>query len=92
MLAATNFTWIGIGLLVLAVSTSICGLMLNLSRSEKVQRFMYKDHLRFQRFFHLKIVDYAAFRRGIRVGFGIAAAWGLAGVIIGVGLVIVRGF
>jgi hypothetical protein len=91
-MTSINLGWIGIGALIILGSSTVAWDMFRFARSDRVLKFMYGDQLRFRRELHMKPADPFAFRRGTRAGFMIASAWGLAGVAVGVGLIVGKGF
>ena len=90
--ATVSAGWIGIGILIAVAGVGVCWWMLTLARSNRVLDSIYTNNSRFRTTAHLKPKDPTRFRRGLRVGLGFAALWGIAGVCIGIGLIVTKGF
>jgi hypothetical protein len=90
--AVIDVAWTGIGILVTLAGAAVCWLMLTLARSDRVLDFMYRDNSRMRARLHGKPADPVVYRRGLRAGFAFAALWGVAGVCVGIGLIVAKGF
>jgi hypothetical protein len=92
VLAAVSAGWIGIGVLITLAGVGVCWWMLTLARSDRVLNSIYKNNSHFRTTVHLKPEDPTRFRRGLQVGLGFAALWGIVGICVGIGLIVTKGF
>jgi hypothetical protein len=83
-----SWSKLGPGAATTAISAIVVYVMVRLARSQTVHDFMYRDNTRARRVFGIRAADKSQFTEGIVVGFFFAGLLGIAGIVVGISLVI----